>query len=404
MNKKYENYSLIPKTLLAPDVELSVDADTERSDKEKAHLLEETFKSFGIGAKVIDIVHGNTVTRFVLTSETGTKASRIAGLHDELMMATAASSLRIEVPVRGENSFYIELPNDHRVPVSLRGMVETDEYLNSSPLTVALGRDVLGNPLYCDIAKMPHLLIAGSVASGKSICLHSLITSILVHSSPEDVRFILIDTKIYEFCSFNGIPHLLMPVINDTGKAVNALKWAITEMRRRNELFAKEQVRDIKNYNEKYRSGTGEHLPNLLIVIDEFAELIMDYKEEMEESISRIAALGRAAGIHLIMATQRPTCEVITGVIKANIGSRIAFAVLTIWDSRSIIDEPGAEQLLGLGDMLYHPLTVPRPIRAQGVWVTEEEEDRIVDYLKKTYGAMYDEDIVKVIDRKNKDD
>ena len=398
--RRLRNYKPAPTTLLAPDIKQRADADLERKLKAKAQKLEEALKSFGIVARVVNITHGPSITRFELTLETGTKVSRVTNLQDDIMLAMAAISIRIEAPIPGKSAIGIEIPNDTATAVQLRGLVETKEFKAASPLTVALGRDIPGRPIYCDLAKMPHLMIAGSTGSGKSVCINSILTSILVHSSPEEVRMILVDPKVVELSVYNGIPHLIMPVITDPKKAAGALNWAVNEMQRRYKLFEEGQVRDIKGFNEKYKNDSQvEHLPLLLIVIDELAELMMVAAKEVETYISRLAALARAAGIHLLIATQRPSVDVITGVIKANIGSRIAFAVTSGVDSRTILDSYGAEKLLGKGDMLYAPMSAPQPVRGQGAFLKDEEVEDVVDCLKKQYGAMYDEAIIKDIDR-----
>ena len=398
--RKLRNYKPAPTSILAPDIKQRADADLEKKLKAKAHKLEDALKSFGIVAEVVNITHGPSITRFELTLETGTKVSRVTNLQDDIMLAMAAISIRIEAPIPGKSAIGIEIPNDVPTAVQLRGLVETKEFKASSPLTVALGRDIPGRPIYCDLAKMPHLMIAGSTGSGKSVCINSILTSILVHSSPEEVRMILVDPKVVELSVYNGVPHLIMPVITDPKKAAGALNWAVTEMQRRYKLFEEGQVRDIKGFNEKYKNDPEvEHLPLILIVIDELAELMMVAAKEVETYISRLAALARAAGIHLLIATQRPSVDVITGVIKANIGSRIAFAVTSGVDSRTILDSYGAEKLLGKGDMLYAPMSAPQPVRGQGAFLKDEEVEAVVDCLKKQYGAMYDESIIKDIDR-----
>ena len=398
--RKLRNYKPAPTSILAPDIKQRADADLEKKLKAKAHKLEDALKSFGIVAEVVNITHGPSITRFELTLETGTKVSRVTNLQDDIMLAMAAISIRIEAPIPGKSAIGIEIPNDVPTAVQLRGLVETKEFKASSPLTVALGRDIPGRPIYCDLAKMPHLMIAGSTGSGKSVCINSILTSILVHSSPEEVRMILVDPKVVELSVYNGVPHLIMPVITDPKKAAGALNWAVTEMQRRYKLFEEGQVRDIKGFNEKYKNDPEvEHLPLILIVIDELAELMMVAAKEVETYISRLAALARAAGIHLLIATQRPSVDVITGVIKANIGSRIAFAVTSGVDSRTILDSYGAEKLLGKGDMLYAPMSAPQPVRGQGAFLKDEEVEAVVDCLKKQYGAMYDETIIKDIDR-----
>lgn len=397
--RRLKNYRPAPTSCLAPDIKQRTDADLERKLKAKAHKLEDALESFGINAEVVNITHGPSITRFELTLETGTKVSRVTGLQDDIMLAMAAISIRIEAPIPGKSAIGIEIPNDVPTAVQLRGLVDTKEFKASTPLTVALGRDIPGRPIYCDLAKMPHLMIAGSTGSGKSVCINSILTSILVHSSPEEVRMILVDPKVVELSVYNGVPHLIMPVITDPKKAAGALNWAVTEMQRRYKLFEEGQVRDIKGFNEKYKNGPEEHLPLILIVIDELAELMMVAAKEVETYISRLAALARAAGIHLLIATQRPSVDVITGVIKANIGSRIAFAVTSGVDSRTILDQYGAEKLLGKGDMLYAPMSAPQPVRGQGAFLSDQEVETVVDYLKKQYGSMYDEMIIKDIDR-----
>ena len=398
--RRLKNYKPAPTSCLAQEVKQRADADLERKLKEKAHQLEQALMSFGIKANVVNITHGPSITRFELTLETGTKVSRVTNLQDDIMLAMAAISIRIEAPIPGKSAIGIEIPNDVPTPVQLRGLVETKEFKASTPLTVALGRDIPGRPIYCDLAKMPHLMIAGSTGSGKSVCINSILTSILVHSSPEEVRMILVDPKVVELSVYNGVPHLIMPVITDPKKAAGALNWAVTEMQRRYKLFEEGQVRDIKGFNEKYKTNPEvEHLPLILIVIDELAELMMVAAKEVETYISRLAALARAAGIHLLIATQRPSVDVITGVIKANIGSRIAFAVTSGVDSRTILDSYGAEKLLGKGDMLYAPMSAPQPVRGQGAFLSDSEVERVVECLKTTYGAMYDESIIKDIDR-----
>ena len=398
--KKLRNYRPAPTDLLAPDIKQKADADLERKLKAKATKLEEALRSFGIKAEVINITHGPSITRFELTLETGTKVSRVTSLQDDIMLAMAAISIRIEAPIPGKSAIGIEIPNDTPTAVQLRGLVETKEFRSSTPLTVALGRDIPGRPIYCDLAKMPHLMIAGSTGSGKSVCINSILTSILVHSSPEEVRMILVDPKVVELSVYNGVPHLIMPVITDPKKAAGALNWAVIEMQRRYKLFEEGQVRDIKGFNEKYKDDPEvEHLPLILFVIDELAELMMVASKEVETYISRLAALARAAGIHLLIATQRPSVDVITGVIKANIGSRIAFAVTSGVDSRTILDSVGAEKLLGKGDMLYAPMTAPQPLRGQGAFLKDAEVEAIVNNLKTRYGSMYDDAIIKDIDR-----
>ena len=399
-DSRLRKYVPAPTNLLSPD---EVQRDTGNKDamlREKAYKLEDALKSFGIVAEVKNITHGPAITRFELTLQTGTKVSRVTQLENDIKLAMAAVSIRIEAPIPGKSAIGIEIPNDKPTAVHLRGLVETKEFRASTPLTVALGRDIPGRPIYCDLAKMPHLMIAGSTGSGKSVCINSILTSILVHSSPKDVRMILVDPKVVELAVYNGIPHLIMPVITEPKKAAAALNWAVVEMQRRYKLFAEGQVRNISGFNEKYANDpTVEHLPFIVLVIDELAELMSVAAKEVELYISRLAALARAAGIHLLIATQRPSVDVITGVIKANIGSRIAFAVTSGVDSKTILDHVGAEKLLGKGDMLYAPMSAPQPVRGQGAFLKDEEVEVVVEYLKNKYGSMYDEDIINEIDR-----
>ena len=399
-DSRLRKYTPAPTSLLSPD---EVQRDAGNKDamlREKAYKLEDALRSFGIEAEVKNITHGPAITRFELTLKVGTKVSRVTQLENDIKLAMAAISIRIEAPIPGKSAIGIEIPNDKPTAVHLRGLVETKEFKTATPLTVALGRDIPGRPMYCDLAKMPHLMIAGSTGSGKSVCINSILTSILVHTSPKDVRLILVDPKVVELQMYNGIPHLIMPVITDPKKAAAALNWAVVEMQRRYKLFAEGQVRNIGGFNEKYANDpTVEHLPFIVLVIDELAELMSVAAKEVETYISRLAALARAAGIHLLIATQRPSVDVITGVIKANIGSRIAFAVTSGVDSKTILDHVGAEKLLGKGDMLYAPMTAPQPVRGQGAFLKDEEVEVVVEYLKNKYGSMYDEDIINEIDR-----
>jgi DNA segregation ATPase FtsK/SpoIIIE-like protein len=399
--KRLKNYVPVPTRLLSQEEKKLTDKDLERKLRTRALELEETLQSFGINSKVINITHGPTITRFELTIEKGTKVSSVTSLQNDIMLAMAAKSIRIEAPIPGESAIGIEIPNKVQEIVYLRPLVETAEFKASTPLTVALGRDIPGRPIYCDIAKMPHMMIAGSTGSGKSVCINSILISILVHASPLEVRMILIDPKMVELPVYNGIPHLIMPVITDSKKAAGALNWAVVEMQRRYKLFEKLRVKDIKSYNTRFKDDPdSEHLPLILIVIDELAELMMVAAKEVEVYISRLAALARAAGIHLLIATQRPDVHVITGSIKANIGSRIAFAVASGFDSRTILNQDGAEKLLGRGDMLYAPMEASQPRRGQGALVNDDKEvPAIINYLQTRYGPMYDEEIIKDVER-----
>lgn len=389
-------YKPAPITLLAKD-ENKQKSNNDAELKAKAIKLEETLSSFGINAKVINITHGPAITRFELTIPAGVKVNRVMSLQDDIQLAMAAMSIRIEAPIPGKSAIGIELPNDTTSAVYLRGLLGK-EFMESSPLTVALGRDIPGKPIYCDLAKMPHLMIAGSTGSGKSVCINTILASILCKSTPDQVRLIMVDPKVVELTVYNGIPHLLMPVVTEPQKAANALKWAVIEMNRRYKLFAEKCVRDFKGYNEAAAFNGEEQLPLILIVVDELADLMTVAAKEVEAHIARLAAMARAAGLHMIIATQRPSVDVITGVIKSNIPSRIAFAVSSGVDSRTILDSVGAEKLLGKGDMLYAPLSAPKPVRGQGAFVSDNEVQEIVNYFKKYYGPNYDSQVMSEID------
>ena len=363
----------------------------------RARELEETLQSFGIPAKVVNITHGPAITRFELTIEKGIKVSRVLALQDDIALSMAAVSVRIEAPIPGKSAIGIEIPNSKVSAVQLRGLLETKEFREAEPLEVPLGRDIPNRPIMCNIAKMPHLLIAGSTGSGKSVCINTILTSILYHASPDQVKMILIDPKVVELNVYNDIPHLYMPVVTDPKKAANALKWAVIEMEKRYKLFAENSVRDLAGYNDYLIFNGEKPLPLILIVIDELADLMTVASKEVEVQISRLAAMARAAGLHLIIATQRPSVDVLTGVIKANIPSRIAFAVSAGPDSRTILDSVGAEKLLGKGDMLYAPISAPKPIRGQGAFLSDKEVEAVVTYLKNRYGPYYDENIMRLI-------
>lgn len=383
-------------SLLAKDEYSKKDPDLKAKLDERARKLEEALRSFGIEANVINITHGPSITRFEMTLKVGTKVSKVLSLQDDIALAMAAMSVRIEAPIPGKSAIGIEIPNKTTTPVHIKSLLENKEFQSSTPLTVALGRDIPGRPILCDLAKMPHLLIAGSTGSGKSVCINTILTSILCKASPDQVRLIMIDPKVVELSIYNGIPHLYMPVVTDPKKAANALRWAVDEMNRRYRLFAENSVRDINGYNEFLKLEGEKPLPLVLIVIDELADLMTVASKDVEEQISRLAAMARAAGLHMIIATQRPSTDVITGVIKSNVPSRIAFAVSSSIDSRVILDSNGAEKLLGKGDMLYAPLSAPKPIRGQGAFVSDKEVESIVSKLKE-YGSDYDEEIIKIV-------
>jgi len=357
-----------------------------RSGRERAKLLETTLQNFGVNAKVIQVQSGPTVTRFEVQPEAGVKVSKILNLSDDLALNLAAPLVRIEAPIPGKAALGIEVPNNIISLVYIREVIEEDTFQNSiSPLTVALGKDITGVPVIADMTKMPHLLIAGATGAGKSVCLNTLITSILYKAGPEQVRFMMIDPKVVELSVYNGIPHLLMPVLTDPRKASLALRNMVREMGRRYELFAHLGVRDITAYNELAGEGEEdlEDLPYIVVMIDELADLMYVSPGEVEDAIARLAQMSRAAGIHLIVATQRPSVDVLTGIIKANITSRIAFTVSSQFDSRTILDTAGAEKLLGRGDMLFYPVGSVKPFRVQGAYVSEVEVKRITDFIKE---------------------
>ena len=390
----FKNYKPVPLSVLATDPNKGKNESESVSRlREKAEALQETLRTFGItDAKVSNITHGPAITRFEVTIGQGVKVSKVKNLEDDIALAMAATAVRIEAPIPGKRAIGIEIPNDKTSAVYLRSILETKEFRNSAPMNVGLGKDIPGKPIYCDLAKMPHLLIAGATGSGKSVCVNSILMSILCKASPKDVRMILIDPKVVELSVYNGIPHLLMPVVSDMKLATGALKWAVAEMERRYKLFAEKAVRNMEGYNNCLEDDE-EPLPLILIIIDELADLMAVAKNEVEVQIGRLAAMARAAGMHMIIATQRPSVDVITGVIKSNVPSRIAFSVASGVDSRTILDSYGAEKLLGRGDMLYAPLTAPKPVRGQGAFVSDDEVEKAVDYLKQKYGALYDPDI-----------
>ncbi len=369
--------------------------------KANAQKLVDTLESFGVRTRVLDISRGPSVTRYEVQPMAGVKISRITSLADDIALNLAVGGVRMEAPIPGKPAVGIEVPNRKKAPVSIRSILESQSFLHSSsPMTIALGKDIAGVAQVADLCKMPHLLIAGSTGSGKSVCVNSIIISLLYRSSPEDVRLILIDPKVVELAEYNGIPHLLMPVITEPKKAAGALSSAVAEMERRYHLFADNNVRDIKTFNKlAAQDPTLEKLPYIAIVIDELADLMMVVGKDVEDSICRIAQKARAAGMHLIVATQRPSVDVITGLIKANIPSRIAFAVSSQVDSRTILDGAGAEKLLGMGDMLFMPVGAAKPTRIQGTLVKDEEINRVLEFIKAGGGAQYDEDMIAAMEQ-----
>ncbi len=362
------------------------------------HKLEETLKSFGVEAKVVNITTGPSITRFELSPGIGVKVSKITNLADDIALNLAAVGVRIEAPIPGKSAIGIEIPNKQTSVVGLRALIESRDFREAkSKLTVALGRDIPGAPMLCDLARMPHLLIAGATGSGKSVCINSILVSLLYRCNPDEVKMLMIDPKVVELSVYNGIPHLLAPVVTDPKKASNTLNWAVVEMNRRYGLFAKVSARDLSSYNGLADRDGFERIPQIVIVIDELADLMMAAPHEVEDSIARLTAMARAAGMHLIIATQRPSVDVITGVIKANIPSRVAFMVSSAVDSRTILDSGGAEKLLGKGDMLYAPQSLPKPLRGQGSFITEEEVERVVSFCKAQNERGYDKTLQEEI-------
>ncbi|MGN1478576.1 MAG: DNA translocase FtsK 4TM domain-containing protein, partial [Acutalibacteraceae bacterium] len=371
--------------------------------KQNAQKLEESLMSFGVRTKLVDICRGPSVTRYELQPAPGVKISKITSLANDLALALASSNVRIEAPIPNKSAVGIEVPNKSRATVSLREIIETPQYetqVSKSKLAVALGRDITGEAVIADLAKMPHLLIAGTTGSGKSVCLNSMIVSILYNASPDEVKLLMIDPKQVEFTVYNGIPHLLVPVVSDPRKAAGALGWAVTEMLKRYKMFSEKNVRDIKGYNRLARADdTMTEMPHVVIFIDELSDLMMAAPNEVEDSICRLAQMARAAGMHLVIATQRPSVNVITGIIKANIPSRIALSVSSQVDSRTIIDTAGAERLLGNGDMLFNPVGVSKPVRVQGCFLSDTEVENVVNFIKEQESSAYDDEVMEEIER-----
>lgn len=379
------------------------DAGMGQELREKADLLQEVLKSFNVDARITNIARGPSVTRYEVQPAAGVKVSRITSLSNDIALNFAVEGVRIEAPIPGKPAIGIEVPNSHRDTVSLRELLESRKFTESkSKLTFGVGKDIAGNVIIGDIAKMPHMIIAGATGSGKSVCTNSIIMSILYHASPEEVKLILIDPKIVEFRVYDGIPHLLIPVVTDPKKAAGALNWAVQEMLKRYDVFAENGVRNLGEFNTLVKSKPElglTKMPQILICIDELAELMMTASKEVEDAICRLAQLARAAGMHLIIATQRPTTNIITGLIKANIPSRIALSVKSQIDSRVILDTGGAETLLGNGDMLYLPNGQPKPVRVQGCYVSTQEIERVVTFIKSQSQSEYDESIMEAVDQ-----
>ena len=370
--------------------------------RETAQRLQQTLQTFGVRVTITDISQGPAVTRYELQPEQGVKVSKIVGLADDIKLNLAATDIRIEAPIPGKAAIGIEVPNKENTAVGLRELLETDEFKKfPSNIAFAVGKDIAGRVVVSDIAKMPHMLIAGATGSGKSVCINTLIMSILYKADPSDVKLIMVDPKVVELSVYNGIPHLMIPVVTDPKKASAALQWGVAEMTDRYQRFADFNVRDLKGYNKKVEDmvvrgdpQAPKKMPQIVIIVDELADLMMVSPGEVEESICRLAQLARAAGIHLIIATQRPSVDVITGLIKANMPSRIAFSVSSGVDSRTILDMNGAEKLLGKGDMLFYPQGYTKPVRVQGAFVSDKEVSDVVEFLKnQQLGNIYDSDI-----------
>lgn len=410
LQKEEQASTKMPKTYKFPPLSLLVKPAKKTGDsseaqmKETAAKLEKILKTFGVNAKVVDFSKGPAVTRYELQPEIGVKVSRILNLSDDIKLNLAATDIRIEAPIPGKVAVGIEVPNTENVTVTLRELLEDASYQEAaSRLTFAVGKDIAGATVVTDIAKMPHLLIAGATGSGKSVCINTMILSLLYKADPNDVKLVMIDPKVVELSIYNGIPHLLIPVVTDPKKAAGALNWAVAEMEKRYKLFAEAEVRDLAGYNKFVElddaGGERQKLPQIVVIVDELADLMMVAKNDVETAICRLAQLARAAGIHLIIATQRPSVDVITGLIKANMPSRIAFAVSSGVDSRTILDMNGAEKLLGKGDMLFFPQSYSKPVRVQGAFVSDQEIQGVCDFIKKQNIGGVDEQAMKQVEQ-----
>ena len=400
-----ENYEAPPVELLKQGSSKATKG-SKKALTDTATKLQKTLYSFGVSAKVENVSVGPVITRYELKPAEGVRVSKIAKLADDIALNLAAESIRIEAPIPGKQAVGIEIPNKEKEIVPLRDIIDSEEFKESkSKLSFALGKSVSGDNVITDIAKMPHVLIAGSTGSGKSVCINTLITSILYKAKPSEVKLIMVDPKVVELSVYNGIPHLLIPVVTDPKKAAGALAWAVQEMVNRYSLFAQKNVRDIKGYNAQLdKEGVDGKLPQIVIIVDELADLMMVSPKDVEDAICRLAQMARAAGMHLVIATQRPSVDVITGIIKANIPSRIAFAVSSQVDSRTILDSVGAEKLLGKGDMLFYPSGASKATRVQGAFISDGDVEKIVDFLKKDGEAVYSDDIMEKIEKANSTD
>ena len=405
MTVEDEDYEFPPIELLAEGEKKGVKGG-KKAVADTATKLQKTLYSFGVSAKVENVSVGPAITRYELKPAEGVRVSKIANLADDIALNLAAETIRIEAPIPGKQAVGIEVPNKENEIVPLRDIIDCDAFKNhKSKLAFALGKDVAGNEVVTDIAKMPHVLIAGATGSGKSVCINTLIASIIYKAKPSEVKLVMVDPKVVELSVYNGIPHLLIPVVTDPKKAAGALAWAVQEMVNRYSLFASKNVRDIKGYNAALEEeGGGHKLPQIVIIIDELSDLMMVSPKDVEDSICRLAQMARAAGMHLVIATQRPSVDVITGIIKANIPSRIAFAVSSQVDSRTILDMAGAEKLLGKGDMLFYPSGAPKPTRIQGAFISDKEVEKLVDFIKHNGEAKYNDEILKQIESANSTD
>ena len=394
----FDNYNYPPVDILEDRSQAGLIDETEI--KEKAVAIEETLDSFGIEAKVVQIDVGPTVTCYELKPQRGVKVSKILNLSDDLALSLATSGIRILAPIPGKSHVGIEVPNESKEIVGFKEIISTKDFANSkSKIPFAMGKSIAGDPVVSSIEKMPHLLVSGATGSGKSVCINTIIMSILYKHSPDEVKLLMIDPKVVELSVYNGIPHLIMPVITDPKKASSSLFWAISEMEKRYKAFQKYHVRDIEGYKEAAQSDESmENLPYIIVIIDELADLMMTSASEVEDYIMRLAQKSRACGIHLVIATQRPTVDVITGTIKANIPSRISFAVTSQTDSRTILDTAGAEKLLGKGDMLYAPSDSMRPLRVQGAFVSDKEVLNVVEHIKQETNADYNQEAIETVE------
>lgn len=385
--------------LTPPDAKSKSDEATAEM-RDKAEIIVNTLKSFGVTVRISNIYRGPAITRYEIQPGAGVKVSKIKGLEDDIALYLAAQGVRIEAPVPGKAAVGIEVPNTNKDMVTLREILASPEFRNSaSKLSFAVGKDISGSVIVGDVAKMPHVIIAGTTGSGKSVCTRSIIMSILYNATPDEVKLILIDPKIVEFKIFEGIPHLLIPIVTDSKKAAGALNWAVNEMMRRYQLFAEDGANDIKSYNELASRTEGmEKIPQIVVFIDELADMMLVAGKEVEDSICRLAQMGRAAGMHLVVATQRPTTDVITGLIKANIPSRIALSVMSQVDSRTIIDMAGADKLLGNGDMLYMPIGSNKPVRVQGCFASSKDIENTLKFIKEHVTGEYDSDIISAVE------